>query len=770
MPFGPNAINPGYGQTQNNPTGISNEVIPQNPAQTPGNFVITGGSIDGTPIGITTPAPGKFTSLVLVNPLSTSNGGTGVSSTPTNGQLLIGNGSGFSLNTLTAGSGMQITNSSGSITLATTGGSGTVTSVDVSGGTTGLTFSGGPVTTTGTITMAGALAIANGGTGATSDVAARSALGVTATGADTTYAYRSNNLSDLGSAVTARSNLGLGGLAILDTVDVSTTATGGISGVLQLANGGTGASTASDARTALGVSSTGSDTTYAFRSNNLSDLASAATARTNLGLGTLATQAASNVAITGGTINGTVIGGSTPAAGSFTTLAASTSLIVNRSGASAPAAIVTNGLQLVGASSESLNIQIDTFAATPFIYGRRAAGSPGSPSNTQSGNNLLAVAGRGYGATNYLSDSARILFQAAENFTDSAFGGRVLIQTVPAGGSTIATVGDFSSTGLAVTGALSSSGQLTVTGAAQNAFGSAFTPTAWGVSSIDINHASGGLLGLYYGGSPKGYFIALSGGGIGVNTQGAGTLDFNVNGTQRAQISGTGLSVTGVSSANRTTAVDRTTVTRLLKVSNLSTNNPYTGFGTGIEFEGTDYANTTRTLGAINAVISGYSSSTPPDTGFASSLDFLVNTNAGGLTKYMTLSSTGLAVTGDISGTGVYSTTTGSAANVFVDSTGLLQRSTSSLRYKTDVRDYTRGLDALMSLRPVFYKGKSEADGDKQFAGLIAEEVHEAGLTEFVQYDKDGNPDALAYQNMVALLVNAVKELTARVAQLENKA
>lgn len=41
---------------------------------------------------------------------------------------------------------------------------GTVTSVDVSGGTTGLTFSGGPVTTSGTITMAGTLAIANGGT------------------------------------------------------------------------------------------------------------------------------------------------------------------------------------------------------------------------------------------------------------------------------------------------------------------------------------------------------------------------------------------------------------------------------------------------------------------------------------------------------------------------------------------------------------------------------------------------------------------------------
>lgn len=44
------------------------------------------------------------------------------------------------------------------------GGSGTVTSVNVSGGTTGLTTSGGPVTTSGTITIAGKLAVANGGT------------------------------------------------------------------------------------------------------------------------------------------------------------------------------------------------------------------------------------------------------------------------------------------------------------------------------------------------------------------------------------------------------------------------------------------------------------------------------------------------------------------------------------------------------------------------------------------------------------------------------
>lgn len=48
------------------------------------------------------------------------------------------------------------------------GGAGTVTSVDVSGGTTGLGFTGGPITTSGTLTMSGALIAANGGTSFTS--------------------------------------------------------------------------------------------------------------------------------------------------------------------------------------------------------------------------------------------------------------------------------------------------------------------------------------------------------------------------------------------------------------------------------------------------------------------------------------------------------------------------------------------------------------------------------------------------------------------------
>ena len=65
------------------------------------------------------------------------------------------------------GATVTATNSGDDVTVNVSAGTGTVTSVAVSGGTTGLTTSGGPITTTGTITLAGTLAVANGGTGVT---------------------------------------------------------------------------------------------------------------------------------------------------------------------------------------------------------------------------------------------------------------------------------------------------------------------------------------------------------------------------------------------------------------------------------------------------------------------------------------------------------------------------------------------------------------------------------------------------------------------------
>jgi hypothetical protein len=65
----------------------------------------------------------------------------------------------------------------------------------------------------GSLTLTTPLAVTSGGTGTTTVAGIRSAIGVSATGSDTTYSFRANNLSDLTSALSARANLGLATIA-----------------------------------------------------------------------------------------------------------------------------------------------------------------------------------------------------------------------------------------------------------------------------------------------------------------------------------------------------------------------------------------------------------------------------------------------------------------------------------------------------------------------------------------------------------------------------
>lgn len=172
--------------------------------------------------------------------IGTAYGGTGLTATPTNGQLAIGNGTGYSLANLTAGTNVSITNTAGGITIsATPAAGGTVTSVAMTVPSF-LSVTGSPITTSGSldVTLSGtALPVANGGTGAT-----------TLTG----YVY------------------------------------------------GNGTSAMSASTTIPNTAITG--------------------------LGTMSTQNAGTVAITGGTIDGTVIGATTTANGTFTTVTATTGI------------------------------------------------------------------------------------------------------------------------------------------------------------------------------------------------------------------------------------------------------------------------------------------------------------------------------------------------------------------------------------------------------------------------------------------------------------
>jgi hypothetical protein len=85
---------------------------------------VTSVDVNGGTTGLTfTGGPVTSTgNITMSGVLGVSAGGTGSNATPTNGQLLIGNGTGFNLATITAGSNINITNGPGTITISSTGG------------------------------------------------------------------------------------------------------------------------------------------------------------------------------------------------------------------------------------------------------------------------------------------------------------------------------------------------------------------------------------------------------------------------------------------------------------------------------------------------------------------------------------------------------------------------------------------------------------------------------------------------------------------------
>jgi trimeric autotransporter adhesin len=136
----------------------------------------------------------------------------------------------------------------------TGGGSGTVTSVNVSGGTTGLTTSGGPVTTSGTITLAGTLDVDNGGTGQTTAAAAITAL----TGTQTSgYYLRSNG-----------TNAALSAIQVADVPTLNQNTTGQAGSVANDLTAGTGISysvgTTYNGSTAITISNSAPDQTVSL--------------------------------------------------------------------------------------------------------------------------------------------------------------------------------------------------------------------------------------------------------------------------------------------------------------------------------------------------------------------------------------------------------------------------------------------------------------------------------------------------------------------------
>ena len=126
---------------------------------------------------------------------------------------------------------------------------------------------------------------------------------LTSATASATYLAKASNLSDLTSASTARTNLGLGTIATQSATAVNLMGAfvGNVSGNLTVPSGNT-LTFQGDATTQ--TTAYPGPSGFLLKADNLSGLANTATARTNLGLGTMATQTATNYLDKAGNLSG----------------------------------------------------------------------------------------------------------------------------------------------------------------------------------------------------------------------------------------------------------------------------------------------------------------------------------------------------------------------------------------------------------------------------------------------------------------------------------
>lgn len=284
----------------------------------------------------------------------------------------------------------------------------------------------------------------------------------------------------------------------------------------------------------------------------------------------------------------------------------------------------------------------------------------------------------------------------------------------------------------------------------------------------------------------------------GIYSSGADTLDFSTGGAQRVSINTTGLGInTAPSTKLDVNGVDSDGIVARIARGYGATNNPRFEFSTNeaskqavfdatgsttpifyLKTGGTDRLTITNDgRVAINAAAnSSYTLSVISHSNSSSHTVFNVASVGWGANLFS------IAGDGQMISPPTYTTfTTSNAANVYVNASGGFFRSTSSIKYKTQVEDLDPSYaDKLLDFRPVWYRSTCDADRkDWSWYGFIAEELA-AIDPRFVEYKQkeDGTlePEGVQYSRIVVPLVALVQKqqkqieaLEARLAVLEAK-
>jgi hypothetical protein len=103
---------------------------------------------------------------------------------------------------------------------------------------------------------------------------------------------------------------------------------------------------------------------------------------------------------------------------------------------------------------------------------------------------------------------------------------------------------------------------------------------------------------------------------------------------------------------------------------------------------------------------------------------------------------------------GISGATVPTGVAVIVDSSGHLGTTTSSARFKENIKPMDKASEAILGLKPVIFRYKKELDpeGIPQF-GLVAEEVEKVS-PDLVARDEQGKPYSVRYDAVNAMLLN----------------
>lgn len=247
----------------------------------------------------------------------------------------------------------------------------------------------------------------------------------------------------------------------------------------------------------------------------------------------------------------------------------------------------------------------------------------------------------------------------------------------------------------------------------------------------------------------------------GVNALAANTADYNTaTGYQALESNTTGSNNTahGLNALNTNTtgSYNTTNGASALFSSTTGTQNTAAGYQalysdtTGVNNTGNGasalHANVTRSSNIALGFLAGSNLTTG-----SNNID-IANNGVVGESKKIRIGTNGVQSNTYIAG--IFRVTVPTGVAVLIDNTGHFGTTTSSARFKDDVKPMDKASEAILSLKPVTFRYKQELDpkGIPQF-GLVAEDVVNVN-PDLVARDDEGKPYTVRYEAVNAMLLN----------------